>query len=94
MLASESDFHKTTTQFFTLKSEIDDHGVGRGDTGRLLAQLRRPVASWVALDLPYWAMCSAPYCLIRMAIEMSYEAGPFYSVIINFMSCVTLAERS
>jgi hypothetical protein len=32
--------------------------------------LRHSVASRVALDLPYWAMCSAPYCLIPMAIEM------------------------
>jgi len=39
---------------------------------------RRPVASRVALDLLYWAMRLAPYRLIRMAIEMAREAGPFF----------------
>ena len=37
-------------------SKIDDHGVRLGDMGRILARWRRPVASRVALDLPYWAM--------------------------------------
>jgi hypothetical protein len=59
-------------------AEIDDHGVRWGDTGRILARWRRPVASRVALDLPYWAMRSAPYRLIRMAIEVACEAGPFF----------------
>ena len=59
-------------------AEIDDHGVRRGDMGRILAQWRRPVASRVALDLPYWAMRLAPYRLIRMAIEMAHKAGPFF----------------
>jgi hypothetical protein len=35
------------------------------------------VASRVSLDLPYWAMCSASYRLIRMAIEMTSEGGAF-----------------
>jgi len=61
--------------------EIDDHGFRRGDTGQILARWLRPVATRVALDLPYWAMRSAPYCLIRMAIEMASEAGPFFSVV-------------
>jgi hypothetical protein len=38
-----------------------------------MVRLQRPVASRVALDLPYWAMHSEPYCLIRMAIEMARE---------------------
>jgi len=50
------------------------------------------VASRVALDLPYWAMRSASYRLIRMAIEMARKAGPFFSVV-NFMSCITIAKR-
>jgi len=66
-------------------AKIDDHGIRWGNTGRILARLRRPVASRVTLDLPYWAMCSAPNRLIRMAIEMAREAGPFYSVV-DFMS--------
>ena len=51
-----------------------------------------PVVSRVALDLPYWVMRSAPYCLIRMAIEMAREAGPFFSVV-YFISCITVAKR-
>ncbi len=62
-------------------AKIDDHGV--------LAQWQSPVASRVALDLPYWAMRLAPYHLIRMAIEMASEAGPFFSFV-NFMSCITI----
>jgi hypothetical protein len=73
-------------------AEIDDHGVQWGDTGRILAQWRRSVASRVALDLPYWAMCSASYCLTRMAFEMAREAGACFSVV-DFMSCTTVAKR-
>jgi len=62
-------------------AKIDDHGVRRGDTGRIIARWRRPVASRVALDLPYWVMRSAPYHLIYMAIEMAREAGAFFSAV-------------
>ena len=58
-------------------AEIDDHGVRRGDTGQILARWRRPVASRVALDMFYWAMRLAPYCLIFMAIEMVHNGGTF-----------------
>jgi hypothetical protein len=37
-------------------------------------------------------MRSAPYCLIRMAIEMASEVGAFVSVV-NFMSCTNVAKR-
>jgi hypothetical protein len=37
-------------------------------------------------------MRSAPYRLIRMAIEMAREAGPFFSVV-DFMSCITIAKQ-
>jgi hypothetical protein len=43
------------------------------------------VASRVALDLPYWAMRSAPYHLIRIAIKMAHKAGAFFSVV-NLMA--------
>jgi hypothetical protein len=36
-------------------------------------------------------MCSAPYRLIRMAIEMASEAGSFFSDV-DFMSCMTVAK--
>ena len=73
-------------------AEIDVHGVRRGNTGRILTRWRRQVASRVALDLPYWAMRSALYGLIRMAIEMSRKAGPFYSVV-DYLTCITVAKR-
>jgi hypothetical protein len=58
-------------------AKIDDHGVRQGNTGRILTQWRHMVASRVALDLPYWAMRSTSYHLIRMAIEMTSEGGAF-----------------
>ena len=64
----------------------------QGDTGRILARLRCPMASRVALDLPYWAMCSALYHLIRMAIKMASKVGPFFSFV-DFMSCITIIKR-
>jgi hypothetical protein len=45
----------------------------------------------VALDLPYWAMRSAPYRLIRMAIEMASKRGAFFSVV-DYLSCITIAK--
>jgi hypothetical protein len=60
--------------FFT---KIDDHGVSRGDTGQILAQWRRLMASRAALDLLLWAMRSALYRLIRMAIKMASKVGAF-----------------
>jgi hypothetical protein len=64
----------------------DDHGVRWGDTGRIIAQWRRPMASRVALDLPYLAMRLAPYHLIRMAIEMASKAAAFFSVVDYFIT--------
>jgi hypothetical protein len=58
-------------------AEIDDHDVRRGDTGRILAQWRRLMASRVALDLLLWVMHSALYRLIRMAIKMASKVGAF-----------------
>jgi hypothetical protein len=72
-------------------AKIDDHGVRWGDTGQILARWRRPVASRVALDLPYWVMRSAPYRLIRMAIEMASESAAFFSVV-DYLSCITVAK--
>ena len=72
-----------------LYAEIDDHGVRRGNMGRILTRWRHPVASMVA---QYVVMRSSPYRLSRMAIGMAREAGPLYSVI-DIMSCVTVAKR-
>jgi hypothetical protein len=86
----ESDFYNATTRFFTPK--IDDHGVRRGDTGQILAQWRRPVASSEALDVLYWAMHPASYRRIRMAIETAHEVGAFFSIV-DFLSYITVAKR-
>ncbi len=75
----------------TFWAKIDHHGVLWGNTGKILAQWWRIMASRVALDLPYWVMSSALFCLICMAIEMVRKAGPFFSLI-NFMSCITVAK--
>ena len=60
--------------------------------GKILAQWRHLMASRLALDLPSWAMCSALYPLIRMAIKIDCKAGPFFSFV-DFMSCITVAKR-
>jgi len=73
-------------------AEIEDHGVRWGDMGRILARSRHSVASTVALDLPYWAMCSALYRLTRLTLEMAREAGACFSVV-EFISCITVAKR-
>jgi hypothetical protein len=59
-------------------AKIDYHGIRQGNTGQILTRWRHPVASKLALDLLYWTMCSAPYRLIRMAIEMASEVGAFF----------------
>ncbi len=58
-------------------AKIDDHDVRRGDTGQILTQWRRLMASRVALDLLLWAMRSVLYRLIRMAIKMASKVGAF-----------------
>jgi hypothetical protein len=40
-----------------------------GNTERVVAQCRRPVASGVALDMPHWAMPSVLFWRIAMAIK-------------------------
>ena len=50
------------------------------------------VASRVALDLPYWAMRSASYRLIRMAIEMTSEGGALFDIV-DLLPCITVAKQ-
>ncbi len=57
--------------------KIDDHGVCRGNTGPILAQWRRPVASTVAPDPPYPTMCSELHCCSVMATKMACKGGTF-----------------
>jgi hypothetical protein len=72
-------------------TKINDHGIRWGNTGRIIAGLLRPLASRVALDLPHWAMRSAPYHLTRMAIEMASEAAAFFSIV-DYLSFITVAK--
>ncbi len=58
-------------------TKIDNYGVQRGDTGRILSRWRSPVASKVALDMLPRAMCLALYRLIRVAIKMAHDEGTF-----------------
>ena len=80
--------------FFNTSFESDFHnaGVCRVDMGQIPTQSRRPVASRVALDLPYWSMRSTLYRLIRKAIKMASKVGAFVSVV-AFLSCITVAKR-
>jgi hypothetical protein len=64
------------------RAKINDHDVCRGNMGQIIAQWQHLMASRVALDLLSWAMCSALYRLIRMAIEMACKAGPFFILLI------------
>ena len=84
-LSSKSNFTMPHLIFY---AKINDHGICRGNMGQILARWRRPVASRVVLDLPHWAMCSAPQYLIRMAIKMARKAGTIFSVI-ELMSRIT-----
>jgi hypothetical protein len=76
----EKRFQQRNKSIFYVK--IEDHGVRWGDTGQILARLRRSVVSRVALDLPYWAMCLASYRLTRMTLEMAREAAAFFLLLI------------
>ncbi len=58
-------------------AKIDDDDVHRGNTGQILAQWQRLMASRVALDLLLWEMCSVLYHLICMAIKMASKVGAF-----------------
>ena len=75
MLASESDFATPQLELYAKNDDV------------LIARWHRPVASRVALDLPYWMMRSAPYRLIRMAIEMVHKAAAWFPVV-DFLSCI------
>ena len=50
------------------------------------------MASDEALDMLHWAMHSASYCLVRMAIELAREVGVFFSVV-DFLSCINVDKR-
>jgi len=90
----ECQLQKAISQRHTsiLYSKIDYHGVRRGNTGKIIKRWQRPVASRVALDLPYWTMRWALYRLIHMAIKMTSKVGAFFSVV-NFMSCINVAKQ-
>jgi hypothetical protein len=51
--------------------------------GQILAQWQYPVASGVALDLPYWVIGLALHQWIAKALKMASKRGAFF-VIVNF----------
>jgi hypothetical protein len=59
-------------------------GGRRGNTERVVAWCRRPVASGVALDMPHWAMPSVLPGRTAMAIETANNGGHSF-IIINFV---------
>jgi hypothetical protein len=52
-------------------------GGRRGDTERVVAQWRRPVASGEALVMLHWAMRSVLHRRTAMAIEIACDGGAF-----------------
>ncbi len=52
-------------------------GSRQGDTERVVAQWRCPVASKVALDVPHWAMPSVLPRSTAVAIKMANNGGAF-----------------
>ena len=52
-------------------------GGRRGNTERVVARWRRPVASGVALDMLHWAMPHVLFQRLTMAIEMARNGGAF-----------------
>ena len=52
-------------------------GGRQGDTERVVARWRRPVASGVALDMMHRGMSHVSLQRFRMAIEMSSDGGAF-----------------
>jgi hypothetical protein len=65
-----------------------------GDTERVVAQCRHPVASGVALDIPHWAMPSALLRRTTVAIKTAGGRGAFVRhrrlVCINIHSYKTM----
>jgi len=58
-------------------TEIDDHGVRQDNTGQVIVQWRRSVASKIALDMLCWKLRSAPRRRIGMAVKMNHVGGTF-----------------
>ena len=72
----KKQFHNAKTRFFY--TEIDDHGIRQRNTGHMIAQWWRSVASKAALDMLRWAMCSALHWRIVMALKMAPDGGTFF----------------
>jgi hypothetical protein len=61
-------------------------------TAQALAQWRHPVASSEALDVLHWAMCSASYRRICMAIEIASNLPTFF-VVVDSLLPTTIAKK-
>ena len=58
-------------------AETNDPGGRQGNTVRIVAQWRHPVASKVAQDIIYQAMCSLLQRWIVKAIKLASKRGAF-----------------
>jgi hypothetical protein len=65
-------------------AKIDDLCGRQGNTVQALALWQHPVASSKAWDVFHWAMCTALYCHIRMAIEITSNL-PLFFVVVDFI---------
>ena len=74
-LASETILQRHHNAFFY--TEIDDHGVHQGNTGRIIARWRRPVAYKVALNMLSRAMRSSPHWRIVVVVKMANDGNTF-----------------
>ncbi len=77
-------FHNATTWFY---AKIDDHGVCWDNMGQMFVLWWCTVASRVALDLLYQAICSQSRWCIIMAIKMACNGGTF--VCCRHLFCLT-----
>ncbi len=73
-------------------AKIDDHDVHGGNTGQILAQWWRLMASRVALDLPSWAMHLALYAWFAWPSKWLAKQVNFFPFV-DFMSCITVAKQ-
>ena len=83
-LASEPISERHNSFFY---AEIDDRGVCRGNTGRILAQSRHPMVYGSPRPLKYRAMRAVLHRNITMTIKMTCKGGVIFAII-DFLLCI------
>jgi hypothetical protein len=59
-------------------AKINDHGGRQGNMVQTLARWRHLVASFVAVDLLHWVMCTSQHRCIAMAIKIASKGRVFF----------------